>query len=73
MDTPHFEEKDSASPLQLADACAFCIKRHHMKARDEERFYMPIFRRLIAVPVIDMQAVLEGRYEYDFGGELPPD
>jgi hypothetical protein len=28
VDTVHFAEKGHSSPLQVADACAFAIKRH---------------------------------------------
>lgn len=42
IDTPHFAEKDECSPLQVADACAFVIKRKEAKARDWDRFYPPL-------------------------------
>lgn len=37
--TPHFEEKGDSSALQIADACAFAIKRHLMKTPESARFY----------------------------------
>lgn len=40
--TPHFEEKAGASLLQIADACAFAIKRHYMKTPESDRFYQPL-------------------------------
>ncbi len=45
--TPQFEDKGDASLLQLADVCAFVIKRHLMKADKIERFFGPL-RPMIA-------------------------
>lgn len=36
---PHFEEKGQTSPLQLADICAYVIKRHLMGKPESDRFY----------------------------------
>lgn len=66
VDTPHFEEKTAASLLQLADTCAFCVKRHAMGARDEMRFYEPIVKRMIAVSHEDAAAISAGELASDF-------
>lgn len=42
IDTPHFAEKADAPILQLADVCAFAIKRKYSRADDWERFYRPV-------------------------------
>jgi hypothetical protein len=43
----HFEEKTDASALQIADVCAFSIKRWLMGTPESERFYRPIERFLV--------------------------
>lgn len=40
--TPKFEEKEDASHLQLADYCAFVIKRRMMGDERIERFFSPL-------------------------------
>lgn len=45
VDTLHFAEKTENSLLQLADVCAFCLKRYIMKRPDSERFIRPILPR----------------------------
>jgi hypothetical protein len=48
VDTIHFASSQKSIGLQLADACAFFIKRHHMgKAKDEAAQFYEIFRPLI--------------------------
>lgn len=42
VDTLHFAEKRENSLLQLADVCAFCLKRYMMKRPDADRFIKPI-------------------------------
>jgi hypothetical protein len=44
---PHFEGKSMYSPLQIADACAFAIKRQLMEKPDAGRFYAPLVPMLI--------------------------
>jgi Protein of unknown function (DUF3800) len=50
IDTVHFAAKQSSSPLQVADACAFAFKRHLMKTPENERFYAPLRRQMVRVP-----------------------
>jgi hypothetical protein len=50
VDTVHFAEKSESSPLQVADACAFAIKRHLMKAPEADRFYKPLVRKMVIGP-----------------------
>jgi hypothetical protein len=45
----HFEEKTDSSALQIADACAFALKRWAMKAPEAARFYEPIQKNLVNV------------------------
>lgn len=47
IETVHFTEKTHSSLLQIADACAFIIKRELMKAPDSERFFKLIKKQLI--------------------------
>jgi hypothetical protein len=44
----HFEEKTDSSMLQIADACAFALKRWCMKTPEAERFYRPLEPYLLA-------------------------
>jgi hypothetical protein len=39
VDTVHFASKRDCGPLQLADACAFIIKRKMAQKPDADRFY----------------------------------
>jgi hypothetical protein len=48
IDTPHFASKTQVSLLQLADACAFSIKKRLVGARDSERFFLPLADHLIS-------------------------
>jgi hypothetical protein len=50
VDTVHFAEKSHSSPLQVADACAFAIKRHLMAKPHSDRFYEPLKPRMIMRP-----------------------
>ena len=43
VDTVHFAQKHEASLLQIADACAFVLKRHLMQAPNNERFLQALF------------------------------
>jgi Protein of unknown function (DUF3800) len=42
VDAVAFAEKMDASPLQVADACAFAIMRRLRHGKDSERFYAPL-------------------------------
>jgi hypothetical protein len=75
VDTVHFAQKDECAALQVADACAFAIKRFLMKKPEADRFYRPLVPQLIwqAKPD-DELSVLEASLES--GGaksSLPPD
>jgi hypothetical protein len=50
VDTVHFAEKGYSSPLQLADVCAFAIKRHLMKTPENDRFYLALKKWQILLP-----------------------
>jgi hypothetical protein len=39
IDTVHFAGKSESAPLQIADACAFVIKRHLMEKEDAATFF----------------------------------
>jgi len=56
---PHFENKSMYSPLQIADACAWAIRRQIAKLPNATRFFEPI------VPlIIDCRHPIPGAYEY---------
>lgn len=44
---PHFENRSYSSPLQLADACAFVLKRVAMGKQDVKRFSDVILRQVV--------------------------
>ncbi|MBV8800075.1 MAG: DUF3800 domain-containing protein [Alphaproteobacteria bacterium] len=44
---PHFEGKGPSSLLQIADACAFAIKRKAMERPHAERFVDPLYPQMI--------------------------
>jgi hypothetical protein len=50
VDTVLFAEKSESSPLQVADACAFAIKRHLMKTPEADRFYKSLVRKMVIGP-----------------------
>ena len=50
VDTTHFAEKLDTSILQVADACAFAIKRKLMGKSDADRFYDAIEGQLVVKP-----------------------
>lgn len=50
VDTAHFASKQDTSILQIADACAFVIKRHLMGAPDAEYFFEPIRKQQVELP-----------------------
>jgi hypothetical protein len=54
IDTVHFSEKTQSSPLQVADVCAFAIKRHLMKTPESERFYSPLRPWMVISPKSDL-------------------
>jgi hypothetical protein len=54
--TPHFEEKGGSSPLQLADVCAFAVKRHLMRTPESERFYSPLKSSMILLDKAELPA-----------------
>jgi hypothetical protein len=43
----HFEKKTDSSSLQIADACAFALKRYLMKTPEHRRFYDPLEANLV--------------------------
>ncbi len=47
VDTVHFASKAHSIMLQLADACAFAIKRKAMKKSDSKRFFEPLASQII--------------------------
>jgi len=56
---PHFESKSMYSPLQLADFCAWAIRRQIEKLPNAERFFEPL------VPmIIDVNHARPGGYEF---------
>jgi hypothetical protein len=56
IDSPLFAKKTDASILQVADACAFAIKRHLVGTTESKRFYEPLMPNLMARPVLDLGA-----------------
>jgi hypothetical protein len=56
VDDVHFTEKRRTSPLQIADAAAFCIKRHLMGAADSDRFWFPLKSRLVLLPKSELES-----------------
>jgi hypothetical protein len=48
IETPHFNNKRESSPLQLADVCAFAIKRRKMGKPHSERFYDPLVPQMLS-------------------------
>jgi hypothetical protein len=49
----HFEEKTDSSALQVADACAFALKRRCMNKPESERFYRPLAPYLVSSAKVD--------------------
>jgi Protein of unknown function (DUF3800) len=49
VDTAHFAEKLDTSLLQIADACAFGIKRHLMEV-DDENYFGPMAEKVFRSP-----------------------
>ena len=47
IDTVHFAQKSESSLLQIADVCAFAIKRHVMKKPHSARLFDPLKDQLI--------------------------
>jgi Protein of unknown function (DUF3800) len=47
IETVHFVQKRESSLLQIADLCAFAIKRNMMKAKHWERLYTPLHDQVI--------------------------
>ena len=47
MGEPHFESKSAISPLQVADAVCFAMKRHLMGKRDGDRFHEHIRSQIV--------------------------
>lgn len=71
--SPHFEEKSDSSALQIADACAFAIKRHLMKAPESARFYDPIKRMMILLDKSELDAHGRPRWSGIARSALHPD
>lgn len=63
----HFEEKTDSSALQVADACAFILKRWCMGAPEAERFYLPLSECIVNKFKSDPQSAFEAR-----AAEEPP-
>lgn len=53
IDTVHFAKKSESSPLQLADACAFAIRRHLERRPDAATYYEPLAPALTVRPKSD--------------------
>lgn len=53
VDTTFFAEKAESAPLQLADACAFAIRRHLERRDDAAEYYDPLIPALINRPKTD--------------------
>jgi hypothetical protein len=56
IDTPNFAEKTESSPLQLADATAFAIKRHIERKADAAEYYDPLIPVLTVRPKMELVA-----------------
>lgn len=54
IDVPNFAAKTDSSPLQIADAVAFALRRHLEGRDDAPRFYDPIVGALVALPRTDL-------------------
>lgn len=52
VETVHFAEKGESSLLQVADICAFAIKRDVMKASHSERLYAPLREQIVFRPEV---------------------
>jgi hypothetical protein len=50
VETVHFVQKSESSLLQVADICAFAIKRNIMKASHCERLYEPLDEQIVFRP-----------------------
>jgi hypothetical protein len=60
VETVHFVQKRESSLLQIADLCAFAIKRNMQKAQRWERLYIPLHEQVIFRPDV-AQGVVERR------------
>jgi len=60
VETVHFVQKRESSLLQIADLCAFAIKRNMQKAQRWERLYIPLHEQVIFNPDV-VQGVGERR------------
>jgi hypothetical protein len=47
VETVHFAQKGESSLLQVADICAFAIKRHIVKASHSDRLYGPLREQMV--------------------------
>jgi uncharacterized protein DUF3800 len=52
VETVHFAQKGESSLLQVADICAFAIKRHCMQASHSDRLYNPMRDQLVFTPEV---------------------
>ena len=59
IENPTFSLKSDSNPLQVADACAFAIKRHMTREYQSARFYEPLTAQMIMRPVGDDPPVAE--------------
>jgi len=57
----HFEDKTDSSALQIADVCAFVVKRRCMETPEAERFYQPLMPCLVNALKGDAEAILASR------------
>jgi hypothetical protein len=54
----HFEEKTDSNALQIADVCAFAIKRYLVNASQCDRFYQPLVSNLVNHLQVDRETLI---------------
>ena len=69
MSPIYFQDKIDSSVLQIADACAWAIRRRISRERDSERFYTPVRGQFIN----DVSVLLEAGDAPSFDDEPPTD
>src|SRR5262249_49196443 len=52
IETVHFVQKSESSLLQIADICAFAIKRNLTKSSHHERLYAPLHGQIVFTPEV---------------------
>lgn len=55
VETAHFADKQDSLPLQLADTCAFFIKRHLMGRQNSEALYQKLAPNIMMRPRMDFE------------------